>query len=101
VDVYPNQYDLPHGWRPVINGAADPVVAELQREVGQGHVLHGLVAVPFARRNDHDQVLFRVYEAPAPLYIVHLTWRDFSQPDRPVADPYDTFIAFVEAAGND
>jgi len=86
-DLFPDETELPDGWRRVWGDAADPTLAELRRETRPGHVLHGLEAVPIARREDRDDVLFRVYGAAAPYYVVHLTWNEGSEPPYPHADP--------------
>lgn len=57
-------------WEPTGPGLEN----ELAREVGEGHVLSGRLAVAVARRRDNDDVLFHLPEGPAPFAVVHLTW---------------------------
>jgi hypothetical protein len=66
---------------------------ELRKEVPPGHILHGSVARAIARRNDSDDVLFKI-ELPNTRYaVVHLTWTGAPEPDPqlPYAEVFDTF----------
>jgi hypothetical protein len=60
-------------WRPV-GTEAEELVAELQREMGAGHPLAGIAAVPVARRDDRDDVLFELPDREPRYVLVHLTW---------------------------
>jgi hypothetical protein len=71
--------------------------AELRREIGTGHVLHGCKLFPLARRRDRDDVLVRAAGATAPLWLVHLTWRPEPDPAWPRIRPFDDLAAFVAA----
>ena len=59
-------------WTP---GSFPTFVDELNREVGPGHPLFERVAIAVGRRTDCDDVLFFLLDSPAPLAVVHLTWR--------------------------
>jgi hypothetical protein len=52
---------------------ASNLVAELEREVIEGHVLFGKDVVAIAQRTDSDDVLFRMEDGSG-YAVVHLTW---------------------------
>ena len=66
--------DFLEPWAPVINHAVN-LEAELQREVSEGHPLHGRFSVAIAQRTDSDAVLFRLDGIEPRYAVVHLTWR--------------------------
>ena len=66
-------------WRPATQGAH--LEAELEREVGPGHPLHGVRAVAVGRRLDSDDVLFFIPGPQARLVVVHLTWKGGREAD--------------------
>lgn len=71
-------------WHP-IKGEPDQAVAmerELQREIADGHALHGLPMRALARRHDRDDVLFMIDDGSGRVAVVHLTWTS-APPDRP------------------
>lgn len=57
-----------------IEGRAEALVNELQKELPPQHVLHGVQVVAVARRIDCDDVLFATTDPMKPLAVVHLTW---------------------------
>jgi hypothetical protein len=61
-------------WLPPWEPTELDLAAELAREVGPGHPLHGRPAVAVGRRVDCDDVLFWLPDGPAALAVVHLTW---------------------------
>jgi hypothetical protein len=67
-------------WRTVTAEEADRLTAELQREIGAGHVLAGRRATVVRRCSGCDDVIFRVDDDA--FAVVHLTWsgREESQP---------------------
>lgn len=68
---------------------------ELAAELGRGHPLHGRPACAIARRNDCDDVLFRM-DAPRELVVVHLTYT--ARPEEapwPSARAYSSLVDVV------
>lgn len=53
----------------------DELIAELDREVPKGHVLHGLPVSVLGRRDDKDEVLFALQDGTGRLATVHLTFQ--------------------------
>ena len=73
------EIDWREPWMPVMDGEQRRhLEAELQRELGPSHPLHGRTVTAVARRIDQGDVLFRVDEE---LAVVHLTYS--SAPERP------------------
>lgn len=71
---------------------------ELQRELTHGHSLYGLPVQAVARRQDCDDVLFRVLDGTGRVAVVHLTWTQ-NPPDRspwPYAGTYQSFEDWVQ-----
>ncbi len=66
---------LPDDWATVDTDDRIRLLAELRRELANGHLLHGARVTPIARRRSRDQVLLRARGLPAPLFVVHLTWQ--------------------------
>ncbi len=63
-------------WRPVSGAEAEGLEGELRRELSGSHWLHRRHASAIARRDDDDDVLFRVAPGDGTAYVVvHLTWR--------------------------
>jgi hypothetical protein len=61
-------------WYPVGDCSRDALESELGRELVAGHPLYGLPVVALGRRNDQDDVLFRLDDETGRLAVVHLTW---------------------------
>jgi hypothetical protein len=87
---------LPDGWRLVDTDGAVHMLAELRREVPVAHVLHGKRLLPLARRDDRDDVLLQELAAGGALWLVHLTWRQETDAQWPVALPFRDLSAFHE-----
>ncbi len=66
-------FDFLEPWQPAGEFSND-LELELQKEVGEGHPLHGCTPVALAQRLDCDDVLFRVGTADGEFAVVHLTW---------------------------
>ena len=64
---------LQEPWRAVASDD-ERLAAELQREVGPGHVLFGKNVRVIARRFDRDDVLCEVEGTVPSFAVVHLTW---------------------------
>jgi hypothetical protein len=88
---------LPEGWRSIQEDDRLNVAAELRREIPDGHVLHGVKLTPLGRRVNRDDVLIRATGAPAPLYVVHLTWHAETDPAWPSSQPFRSLIELMEA----
>lgn len=85
---------LPAGWEPIQAGA--PFEAELSREIGTAHLLHGIAARAIARRADQDDVLFALSGSKHRFAVVHLTWKGHAQPDP--AWPHTQFYGSIAEA---
>lgn len=59
------------------------LVAELRRELPRGHALHGLPVTTVARRQDRDEVLYRIDDELDRYAVVHLTYQVETQADWP------------------
>ncbi len=88
---------LPEGWRAIRGDERLHVEREIRREVPPGHVLHGASFTPLARRASRDDVLVRAGRAPRSLYLVHLTWREETDPAWPATRPFRTLADFAGA----
>ena len=88
---------LPVGWRSIRGDDRMNVAAELRREIPDGHVLHGVRLTPLGRRASRDDVLVRAIGAPAPLYVVHLTWHAETDPAWPSSQPFQSLVELMSA----
>ena len=72
--------------------------AELVRETGPGHPLHGRKVAAVARREDRDDVLFVTVDEPQVVAVVHLTWtgRLETDPRCPRATLFASFADWIE-----
>jgi hypothetical protein len=92
----PPRWRLPEDWVWLDVAAGKRFGAELRREAGPGHRLHGRDARAIARRLSQDDVLFEVDDGLAPLYVVHLTWRPERDPHFPACSGYAGLDDFCE-----
>lgn len=76
---------LPAPWLRVDADTAKKLANELARELGPGHVLAGVAAVGFARRDDCDDVIYQLHGHASQFAIVHLKWHRASRPEWPWA----------------
>ncbi|APR82041.1 Hypothetical protein A7982_07390 [Minicystis rosea] len=90
---------LPDGWNLIRGNDRRHIARELDREIPPGHVLHGVRITPLARHEARDDVLVRAGGAPMPLYLVHLTWRQETDPAWPAAHPFQSMADFAIAEG--
>jgi hypothetical protein len=67
------------------------LVAELRREVCQGHVLFGVPLSALARRQDCDDVLFSLNDGTGRFAKVHLTYSKESNPTWPHSTIFDNW----------
>ena len=68
-------------WEPV-NDPNEELVAELKKELGPDHILHGLEYVALGHRIDCDDFLFATSDQHKPLAVVHLTWKGNTEADQ-------------------
>ena len=82
--------DVKPPWIAIDGSAA--LEAELAQELGDQHSLLGATARAIARREDSDDVLFRLDAGPALFAVVHLTWsgRVEQDPRWPAFELYGT-----------
>lgn len=70
--------------------------AQLRREVGPGHILHGVPARLAARYDPNDDALFELLDGSERYAVVHLTWASRPEPPPwPVTAVYESFEAFA------
>ena len=67
-------------WRAVTAEEGREHEAELKREVRDEHPLFGLGVEAIAKRDDQDDVLFKIAGSPR-VAVVHLTWRGEREKD--------------------
>lgn len=72
--------ELPKGWRLLNEKESRSMEEELSKEVCNEHVLYKKKVIAIARREDRDDFLFSAINAKHPLYSVHLTWSQESDP---------------------
>jgi hypothetical protein len=77
------QLHLPDGWTPVSGDEGMGLAQNLAAELGPQHVLAGVTAIGVARRQDCDDVLFRLEGHRCAYALVHLTWRNWRQGSNP------------------
>lgn len=88
---------LPRGWATLDWEDREHLTEELRRELAPGHVLKHARLTPLAHRRSRDDFLVRAGGAPAPLYMVHLTWHAETDPRWPTARPYQSVAEFAAA----
>lgn len=72
---------------------------ELAREVGDGHVLKGITAIPIARADGSDDYLFQL--ADGRVADVHLTFANHPErPPWPGTTIFDSLAAWQEAVSS-
>ena len=71
---------------------------ELEKEIGNGHPLHGKEAIAVGRRNDQDDVLFFLPNNSQPLAVVHLTWKGSTEqsPEWPRTKFYSSLEDWIQ-----
>jgi hypothetical protein len=76
---------------------SDALVAELRQELTPLHPLFGQPFTAIARRQDCDDVLFRVGVAPHRYAVVHLTWtaKPERAPEFPWTEIFNSLDEFV------
>jgi hypothetical protein len=81
---------------------AEAVMAELRRELADGHPLSGVDLNLVARRPDSDDILVRFLDGSNRVAEVHLTWRHaVESPPFPGATIYDSIDAWMAACASD
>jgi hypothetical protein len=70
---------------------------ELSRELGPGHVLARVPIEAFGKRDDCDDVLFRLKDGSGRFAVVHLTWTGKQdQPPWPATELFDSEADWIE-----
>lgn len=73
------------------------LVAELQREICPGHLLHGRSCQAVAQSaDDPNEFVFATDHAEFPVAFVHLTWSVETSPTFPYAVGYSSWQSFKE-----
>lgn len=72
------------------------LVAELQREIPQGHILFGVSVSPVARRGDRDVVLFSILDGSDRVALVHMTWSIETSPNYPRTKVFESLRSWAE-----
>jgi hypothetical protein len=84
-------------WHPIVNADEQRgLLAELRRELPQAHPLYGSNVTSIARRQDCDDVLFRIDDGR--VAIVHLTFSGKTEPtaELPWTTIFESLELFVE-----
>jgi hypothetical protein len=79
---------------PQVQGHAERLSTELQREIPSTHVLCGIKATAIAHRIDQDDVLFEL-EGQMLLAVVHLTWSRETDPRWPDTTLFESWEHWV------
>jgi hypothetical protein len=80
---------------PLRGDDASNTLAELRREMPASHILATRKLFPVARHRGRDDVLVRTIGPDAKLWLVHLTFRIESDPQRPRARSFEDFPSFI------
>ncbi len=83
-------------WWPVPPEQDAGTVAELYREMPDGHALFGRTVQTVGRRQDCDDVLFYLGESVPQFAVVHLTYARETRPEWPNATLFDTLDAWIQ-----
>ena len=85
-------------WHATGLGQAEKLAEELNREVSSSHVLAGCRVVAVAKRQDCDDVLFRIEGRSQRYAVVHLTYRGKREtsPEWPGTILFDSLDEFLE-----
>ena len=86
-------------WRvielPDMRERANLLAAELKKECPPGHILQGLPARAVATRIDRDDVLFEIEGTSQSLAVVHLTWREETDPRWPSTKVFENWEQWI------
>ena len=72
INIY-NEKEFPKPWYFIESDGT--FERELEKEVGEGHILFNKKLIAIGRKDGHDDVLFCFVENPSMLTAVHLTWK--------------------------
>jgi hypothetical protein len=75
-----NLPELKVPWLSIDSDRGAKLTSELEREVGEGHVLFGKKVSALAVRQDCDDVLFEILGDRGACAVVHLTWSMKTEP---------------------
>jgi hypothetical protein len=90
--------DWPERWQPMDDAESVPFLAELLRELAQGHLLYGLPLRVVGQRVGTDDIFCLVEDGSGRVADVHLTWkRCADKPPWPSANLYKSWEAWVAA----
>jgi len=93
----PAQIQFREPWRPIPHDYASKAEAELHREMCAGHVLFGRTVTAVGINGiDCDDILLYLGDTPPQFAVVHLTWKQESDPEWPWTVLYDSLTAWVE-----
>jgi hypothetical protein len=82
-------------WHAIDPDYARKAETELHREMCAGHVLFGRTVVGIGYRQDCDDVLFYLGDAPPRFAVVHLTYQPETKPQWPETSLYDTLDTWI------
>ena len=96
----PRNIEIVSPWKriedsPEIKNQTEHLSARLKEDLPQKHVLQGLKVRAVALRVDRDNVLFEIEGHKMPLAVVHMTWRNETDPGWPVTKFYQTWEQWV------
>ena len=83
-------HSFPDPWFVIEHARRSVFVAELAAEVGKGHPLYGVRAIPVAQCGGCDRIVFSMEAPPSARWaVVHLTWSRRTEPL-----PWPTTVVF-------
>jgi hypothetical protein len=99
VDAQTLPGELPAGWFASDPKRAASLLAELEREVAPGHVLHRVRVEVVAHREGTDDILCRHLDDRFRFTVIHLTWHrreeiDAQHPAVEADGYFDSFLAY-------
>lgn len=68
-------------WHPIDGAPGHGLEQELRSELCSEHALFGIPVSPIGRRQDCDDVLFRILDGSERLAVVHLTYAQHPEPN--------------------
>lgn len=95
--IFPEDLRILPPWRRVsdLPEQAQHFSAELLSELCPMHILFGLKTRAIANRIDRDDVLFEIVGGPAPLAMVHLSWKRELDPRWPLTKLFASWDEWV------
>jgi len=107
LSINPASVEWPKPWKPITNESdalafgrqwnpqvSPTVLAELRRETGPGHRLHGVDCQPLVS-DGRKEFLFATDQPKSPVVLVHFTWHSETDPRWPATVAYASLREFL------